>query len=432
LKKKIILIIIRYKIFLFDQSKQINQNGFYILIPKIKYVIKKVLNKIFIFLMNILFLPIVLLLISIKPICHFRFGLLMNTRIGHLSPDTEAYYLEKKISKNKTIDIISSFSPYANEFLVKKWSLLFKIYPFPYLIKFIDNACLFWLRNDTFHVKLYDRGSEYHKFMQNKPSISFSNQEILYGNELLEKIGFPVNAKFVCIHNRDTSYMDKTQGGRWKYHDFRNYDIDSLISSTYALIELGFYVIRVGSIVEKKMLINNNNFFDYSNSDYRSDFLDIFLHYKSEFLLGNDSGLWTIPLLFRKPILMTNFTDLSNFFFKDYKPWFIILKRHWSIDKNRYLNLNEIFDFGLETASSTKQFEINNVILISNTEEEIKDFVLECIDRINNKWEDNVEDLISHKKFWSIIEERAKKPLLGGKNVIIGTRFLRNHKDLLN
>ena len=61
----------------------------------------------------------------------------------------------------------------------------------------------------------------------------------------------------------------------------------------------------MGKTVEKKLNINNKNFIDYPNSEFRSDFLDIFLFYNSYLNLVSESGILLTSMIFRKPIMFS-------------------------------------------------------------------------------------------------------------------------------
>ena len=68
------------------------------------------------------------------------------------------------------------------------------------------------------------------------------------------------------------------------------------------LIKQGLFVIRIGKLTENKLRIKNKNFFDYSKSKLKSDFLDIFLTSKCLFAISDTSGLLMAPIVFRKKL----------------------------------------------------------------------------------------------------------------------------------
>ena len=83
--------------------------------------------------------------------------------------------------------------------------------------------------------------------------------------------------------------------------------------------------------------------------------------------------------------------------------------KHYSIEKNRNLSLNEIFDLGLALSLKTEEFQKKNIKLIENTPEEIRDAALELDDRLNNKYIETLEEKNLQKKFWDIYEKNLEK-----------------------
>ena len=99
----------------------------------------------------------------------------------------------------------------------------------------------------------------------------------------------------------------------------------------------------MGKTVEKKLNINNKNFIDYPNSEFRSDFLDIFLFYNSYLNLVSESGILLTSMIFRKPMCSVNCAEIGGL-----QTWhdknIIIFKKYWSKKNKRYLSLEEIIN----------------------------------------------------------------------------------------
>ena len=72
--------------------------------------------------------------------------------------------------------------------------------------------------------------------------------------------------------------------------------------------EKGFFVLRMGQDVETKFNNNNPKIIDYANTKFRSDFMDIYLLSKCEFLLGGDSGVHVVPFVFNRAVYGINYT----------------------------------------------------------------------------------------------------------------------------
>ena len=68
----------------------------------------------------------------------------------------------------------------------------------------------------------------------------------------------------------------------------------------------------MGVIVNKKFNTNNNKIIDYATNGMRTELLDLFLCSRCEFCISTSLGLDSVIDVFRKPLLITNFTPFSN------------------------------------------------------------------------------------------------------------------------
>ena len=118
--------------------------------------------------------------------------------------------------------------------------------------------------------------------------ISFTSKEEFKGKEILKKNGIPENAKFVCMLVRDSAYLDRDKHfslREWKYHNFRDGDIDNYVLAAEELARRGYYIFRMGVKVLKPLISSNPKIIDYANSEMRSDFMDIYLGAKCSFCI---------------------------------------------------------------------------------------------------------------------------------------------------
>ena len=143
---------------------------------------------------------------------------------------------------------------------------------------------------------------KYPELLPLKPSIYFAKDEIDKGSKLIAQFGLTNQDKWICIHNRDSSYLNKTfPKNDWSYHLYRNFSVQSFTSAANFFVSKGYYVLRMGSVVDEKFITNNDKIIDYANSKFRSDFLDVYLLANCNFFFGSDSGVGIIPLTFQKP-----------------------------------------------------------------------------------------------------------------------------------
>ena len=380
--------------------------------------------------------PIVLIVTLLRPLVIIRFGTMPSGRIGHFAGDIEAYLClrEREHATRRTVDIIGCPQPACNTQLELMWERKIRVTPGATLWKVLDEACLFWTRGERHHVKLYGRRKDYVIFPYIKIQLQFSESERQQGIGLLRQLGIPDGASWICIHNRDSAYLDNAGKGRFPQHDYRNFSIDSMGLASEELAQRGHYVLRMGSLVAEKFTINNNpKIIDYASSPFRSDFADIYLLANCAAYFGGDSGVFAIPFVFRKPMHHVNYSSTQiDFLLDQFITDPVIVKRLWHKEKQRFLSMREIFEIDLADASETFLFEKNGLEVVNNTAEEIREFAIEIDERLRGQWHPTRDDRILQEAFWENFlkyspNKRAEK--ISGR---IGAAFLRKHADLLN
>ena len=160
----------------------------------------------------------------------------------------------------------------------------------------------------------------------------------------------------------------------------------------------------------------------------RNDFLDIFLSAKCRFFLGSTAGLITLPMVFRKPLVMADFIPL-DYLPLGYPDALIIPKKIWIRNEKRLMTFNEIVKSGTGKFIETEQYEKAGLDVIGNTPEEIKAVAIEMESRLNGTWKDTEEDEKMQNRFQSIFKPRQPHGMI--KTARIGAEFLRHNKELL-
>ena len=137
--------------------------------------------------------------------------------------------------------------------------------------------------------------------------LNFTSEEETCGKKMLNRFGLKDDDKFVCLAVRDDAYQLRKVPSRfrdWSYHDYRNHDINNFVLAAEELARRGFYVFRMGVVVNKPLKSNNPKIIDYANSNFRSDFMDVYLGAKCSFCISTGSGFDFVPYIFRKPIVL--------------------------------------------------------------------------------------------------------------------------------
>ena len=221
--------------------------------------------------------------------------------------------------------------------------------------------------------------------MTDNPNI-FSKEDEIKGAMILDEMGLSNTTRFVCLLVRDSKYLETHIAyHRWDYHSYRDSNIQNYLQVSEYLVEQGYFVIRMGRSVKDEFLSDKTEIIDYANSNWSSDFMDIYLAAKCTFCISTGAGWDAVPsYIFRKPTVFTNivpFGYLPTFSNK----FFLITKQHFNKRLKRQLSVSEIFNYSLHNALDILKFEENGILLIENTPEEIKDIVVEMIEFINQK-----------------------------------------------
>ncbi len=375
----------------------------------INYLLRRLIYLI-VFLISPIFIFFVLILSKIIII---RILPIISQRIGHFAGNTEMRICKKKSSiSQKNLDIFFFENKISNTFLEKKWREKLVIFPqvilFPlyYLLKRLSIFFPVFKKHVVTEISLNSR--DYENFIDKyEPSISFSEKEIKLGFEYLEKFGLKKNDKFVCFIVRDKKYLKhnfpEVDFSKWNYRD---YNIDDFILAAEELTKLGYFVFRMGKISEKRLNTNNNMIIDYSFSDIKSDFLDIFLGANCEFCLSTDVGYDHIPYIFRRPL--ASITDPISLMKFSSKKFLNIFSLYYSKTEKKYLTLNQIFNSNLAYFNSSQDLYDAKIKIINPGPNEIKDFVIEMVNYIKNDFKLNEVDENLNKQFFEVYDQNIQ------------------------
>ena len=66
------------------------------------------------------------------------------------------------------------------------------------------------------------------------------------------------------------------------------------IPAAEMITKKGYKVVRAGDLVEDAIKTDNENIIDYFNRGFRTDFLDVYLASKCEYIFGSDTGVFCL------------------------------------------------------------------------------------------------------------------------------------------
>ena len=392
----------------------------------------RLLTKIICMPFYLIAVPFVITARIMRPLIQIRFGPIRNDVIGHFSFDTEYYLTERDVDQSKTLDY---FYFQGSESPNKQWEIMvkraMKIHP---LFKYCDRVNRILPGWKHHYACLQSTGSRDTRgiFFRTPSHIGFTKGENERGRKFLEQVGMKPNQHFVCMIARDSAYKEKCMnrwGNRdWSYHNYRDSNINNYSKTAHTLAQHNYFVFRLGKGVNESLEIENNNVIDYAISEYRNDFLDIFLSGQCRFFINGESGLSSVPMVFRVPIVFVNLSAIESAL-----SWneniISISKKYWLKEEKRYMTFREIFDCGASRFLQSEQYEKMGIELIENSPEEILDVSMEMHQRLNGTWQTTEEDEALQKRFWDMF---PKSELHGEFRARIGAEFLRQNNALLD
>jgi len=234
--------------------------------------------------------------------------------------------------------------------------------------------------------------------------LRFTTKEVFRGSATLTKFGLPVGAKFVLLNVRDSAYLSSLYPANdWTYHNYRDCSIENFVAAAEELTRRGYYVFRMGAIVESPLITSNPMIIDYASNGMRSDFMDIFLGANCEFCISHGTGFDSVPYVFRKPILYVNFAPLG--YLPTFSERFLLQIKTLVWNKSGVrLALREILEVGLGGALQSGDYSDAGVSLVENSPQEIVDAVIEMVERIEGKWNETPASASLQQKFWTTYE----------------------------
>ncbi len=404
---------------------EIRNNGF-------KTVIKKLKN---LALIGLAFLP-AMIIRGLRPIVLIRFSPIQSASFGHLAIDPEIYLCKKEWKvgqpKKRCLDLFYHALPnksyvVANSQLAKMWNR--STLPVFRFSKHLDTLNRVFPGHEPYILPMDKNTDSEGIVWKSKIHISFTKAEERFGQEQLQKMG--IEGPIVPFMNREAEYMkQRFLECDTSYHNYRDTSVKHYKDAIEELAQVGCFCLRMGASHAEDLPVNHPRIIDYARN-FRSEFMDIFLLSKCHFFLSASCGPISVAALFRKPVAYVNVVSMLCNTYEACAPYDImIFKKYWCKNEKRFLSAKEIVDRGMAYFNRTEQFVENDIELIENTPEEIKDLALEMHLRLKGEWQESKEDIILQNLFWSHVglEEQRKK---GVPSFRIGTLFLQKNKWLL-
>ncbi len=277
----------------------------------------------------------------------------------------------------------------------------------------------------VYRQELFDDQSD-PMWVEGRPVLAFSEEEENRGKQFLDSNGLKPN-EFICYTVRSESYYLAriAEAQVIKPQTFRNPSEDVYLKVAESLIKDGFKILRMGKDLDRKLDKGvYPKILDYA-SDFRTDFLDIYLLKHCKFLLNGATGLisprwiWNLPSVTCDSYLIWRNQLCYDIF---------LLQRVWIKRENRFATFTEMLS--LHGYSEEKHQPGLGVELVKNTAEEIKDACDEMNARIDGSWVTTEDDEDLQRQYQNLIVKFSDKPTWNGQGRV-GAKFLRDNQDLL-
>ena len=397
--------------------------------------------------LTILVVPAVLMVVVIRagrPWILIRVGPLFSSRLGHFATNTELYVCELDAGINvparQFVDLLYFDGRVANAQLALMWRRCLHVWPA-------------WLLSPTLKLNRLLPGASAHEIpgsmygdrdpfdlLEQLPAhLSFTADEERRGRAELKEVGIPNDAEFICLNVRDSSYLKSISPdgnrGYYDYHDYRDSDAQDCALAAEALADLGYYVIRMGAVVQKPLTSNHPRVIDYAMNGTRSEFMDVYLGAKCMFCLSTSAGFDAIPTIFRRPVAYVNVVPVA-FLCSSRKRSISIFKHHRLAAERHVLSLGDIVRGGLAFCLEASCFKTHGVELVDNTPEEIRDVAIEMAEQLRGTWSGEVDDERLQERFREVYETELRNVSpawlpSGSLRSRYSARFLREHPEWL-
>ena len=409
-----LILFIRY------HANQIKQEGLPVLLRKVKE-----------FLLLLLSIPVVLIVRALRPLVLIRFSHFRSKVIGVFADTIDMYLCGRDagLDKQRTFDVFYHNRQPCNQQLKKMWHRRLHVSRLAGPIDRLNHL----LPGGKSHVIPFSEfiDLDIRALLSHAPvHLSFTPEEERLGREGLQAMGIPEGTLFVCFHSRDAKYMEvanpEDDPHIWSH---RNSDIHNHVPAAEEMTRRGYYAVRMGAIVKEPLQTTNPMVIDYA-TNYRSDFMDIYLGAKCYFYIGDESGLNRVPSIFRRPLANLNSIPIDDIHTGGPNDLFI-LKKLWLPAEERFLTFRNIFDGGFNDFDVTEQYEEAGIEPVENTAEEITALAVEMDERLKGTWQTSEEAEELQRRFWSLFKPRFKgrHGLLESR---IGADFLRRNRELLD
>lgn len=238
-------------------------------------------------------------------------------------------------------------------------------------------------------------------YVQDSSKINFPLPELARAKlfDLITRMKLHQENKYVCLIVRDELHSRiNVSDSSATDTEYRNSSIHDYMGAISYLNSVGFSVIRMGRLAQPCNFVGLD-FFDYSNSDLRSDENDVLLLANCEFAISTLSGIDEIASLYRKPVYILNYLPVGSFRVSSLRP-LVLPKGLVDSQSGQVLTLREIVDRGIWEANSSSKYAEVGVKYVDCSPEAITEFSKQAVCHFQGK-----SDSINHEEKNSLVRD---------------------------
>ena len=250
-------------------------------------------------------------------------------RFGHLALEPEIFLGEQELrvksamTKRFPVEVHWwSFGPQrlqANKFLVSKWREVLCVLPSWWIdaLHTVGRVVPFLQLEEP---KMSIRGN-LNALDLTETHLRLTESDQRRGNSELRGLGVDPDIPYVCLVVRDGGHYASLGEKESDGYSFLNFEIASFEQAALWLVEHGYQVVRMGAGTETPLSTSHPQIVDYANSQYRSEFLDIYIAATCSFAISTQTGPDAVCLAFRRPVCYIDVSRFSQFFFGTKLAW---------------------------------------------------------------------------------------------------------------
>jgi putative glycosyltransferase (TIGR04372 family) len=254
------------------------------------------------------------------------------------------------------------------------------------------------------------------------PFLASENDE---GTSWLRSKGWTEGEPYICLLVRDSTYLNNVfPDGDFRYHDYRDSDIDTYATAMEWLASQGVWVLRMGKLMEAPFQSDSSRIIDYAFDPEKSDLLDIWLFANCNGVISTATGLDQLAAIYGKPQLYLNALPLAYLHSWSDVTW--VPKNLRFKEAGKSLSLQEHFENSFLTSL---EYRVAGIEIVDLCPAEITAAVMEFWLKICDSWVAVQDDINTQKYFWDALEGwHLHKKMHGFRHpkAVIGKAWLVN------